>query len=163
MAGIRLHHPTLRAGEGTTLTYVVELPQAYGQPYNCPACGKLHARKALHLRLDGNGDVIVSREIYLSLQQVYLAGLELVNEVPNPPPVSIGAVAKDKERIVESPLNRDNTAAEIITPARTKYEGRDRLEAPWRPVLERLNETLDRQKADELREKRRLYVIEKGR
>lgn len=168
MGGIRLHHPTLRAGEGTTLTYVVELPQPYATTSKpgarfrgetpCPACGKPHSNKAIHLRLDGNGDVIVSPDVYLALQTAFLGGMEVVNEVSSPPPLAIGAVPKDKERIVEIPLNRDNAAAPIITPARTRYENRDRLWEPFRPVLEQKAEAEDRKKAKLLRLKRRLFT-----
>jgi hypothetical protein len=129
MAGVRLHHPTLRAGEGTTLTYVVELPLPMMTQRLCPVCGKVHGNKAIHLRLDGNGDVIVSTEVFAALLTVFLGGLEVANEIDKPPPLFLGAVHKDKERIVEAPLNRDNTAAALITPARTKYENRDRLHA----------------------------------
>lgn len=127
MPGIRLHHPTLRAGEGTTLTYVVELPQPMLTQRTCQACLKVHANKAIHLRLDAEGDVIVSPEVYVALQSAFLGGMEVVNEVPNPPPMFLGAVEKDKERIVEMPLNRDTASAPLITPSRSKYENRDRL------------------------------------
>lgn len=125
MSGIRLHHPTYRAAEGTTINYVVETPQAYPVPYDCPACNVTHARKAIHLRLDSNGDVIVSQPVYEALLAVpTMAGLVVENEVENPPDLVIGAVDKDKERIVSVPLNADETPADKITPASTKYENR---------------------------------------
>lgn len=171
MAGVRLHHPTLRAGEGTTLTYVVELPQPYsalpkpGARYRsdtpCPTCGKAHANKAIHLRLDANGDVIVAPDVYFALQTAFLGGLELMNQVADPPALFLGAVHKDKERIVEVPLNRDNAAAPIISPERTKYEGRDRLEAPFLPLVEAALLADDKKRTKKLREKRRLFVPRK--
>jgi hypothetical protein len=168
LAGIRLHHPTLRAGEGTTLTYVVELPQPYadnGKPgarlrseTPCPTCGKPHANKAVHLRLDANGDVIVSPAVYLALQSAFLGGLELVNDVADPPELFLGAVHQDKQRIVEVPLNRDNGHAPLIVPERTKYEGRDRLEAPFRPLVEAALLADDKKQTKLLRLKRRLFT-----
>lgn len=161
MAGLRLHHPTLRSSEGSTVTYVVELPQPYPVVQSCPNCGKEHANKAIHLRLDGQGDVIVSVEVFEALRTAFFGGMELVNEIASPPPLRIGAVDKDKERIVESPL-RAQDAATKINPAETKYQGRDRIQAPFVPVIERLQERLDREEAARLREKRSMFIIEKG-
>lgn len=128
MPGIRLHHPQYRAAEGTTINYVVETPQEYPVPYNCPACGVQHDRKAIHLRLDSNGDVIVSQQVYEALLTVpTMAGLVLENEVSNPPDLFIGAVDRDKERIISAPLNAAAKAADKINPASTKYENRDRM------------------------------------
>jgi hypothetical protein len=158
MSGIRLRHPALRAGEGTRLTFVVELPQPYPVAKQCPACLKPHANKAIHLRLDANGEVIVSREVYAALQTVpTMAGLELVDEVSNPPAQWIGAVAKDKERIVDAPLS-GQPAAEIITPARTRFESRDRLLEPFKPLIEAKEEQADREATKKLREQRTLFT-----
>lgn len=157
MGGVRLHHPTLRAGEGTTLTYVVELPQAYPVPYDCPGCGKTHDRKAIHLRLDANGDVIVSEEVYAKLQEVFLAGMEVANHVASPPPLVIGAVPKDRERIVEQPLS-GLPAAQTIIPGRTRYESRDRLLAPFAPLIDAAAERADRAATAANRTRRRLFV-----
>jgi hypothetical protein len=167
MSGIRLHHPTYRAAEGATLTYVVELPldfkvNASGQSRAdkpCGTCQKTHARKSLHLRLDGNGDVIVSKTIFNRLKTVPLmAGMELVGEVDKPPAVRIGAVDLDKQRIIEAPLNRDNAAAATIKPGATKYEAERRIWSPFRPIFESLLEHDDREQTKKRREKRTLFV-----
>lgn len=139
MSGIRLHHPLYRAEVGKVLTYVVELPAPYLRSggYNCPDCGKQHANKAIHLRLDANGDVTVSKQIYESLQTIpTMAGLEFQNEVAKPPPLAVGAVAQEKRLIVEAPLNKDH-ATEHYAPGRTQYESRDRMEKAMSAVLTR--------------------------
>ena len=167
MSGIRLHHPSFRAAEGTTLTYVVELPLSFtvtkeggrdrsAEP--CPRCAKPHRNKSLHLDIDANGDVIVAPAIYAQLQTVpTMAGLEMVNEVKSPPPLFIGAVPKDKSRIVEAPLS-GLPAADLITPASNRYENRDRLLAPYQPVVEKLQDEFDRKQTKKQREKRKLFV-----
>jgi hypothetical protein len=109
----------------------------------CKACGKTHGNKAIHLRLDGNGDVIVSEEIFAALQAVFLGGLEVANGVSAPPTTFLGAVTKDKERIIDAPLNSDNAASPLITPARTKYENRDRMLRALRELTEALTESLE--------------------
>lgn len=145
MSGIRLHHPVFRAAEGSTLTYVVELPQPYPVPYDCPECQTPHAHKAIHLRLDGNGDVIVSQQVYLALQAVPLmAGLEVMNEVENPPPLFIGAVQKDAARIVSLPLGQVVTE-NGIRPEVSKYEGRDKLWKPYQPLIDEAQDKAERE------------------
>jgi hypothetical protein len=130
MPGIRLHHAAFQS-----CTYVVELPQVYPQPYQCPACGKQHDRKAIHLRLDADGDVIVSQPIYEQLLQVFLGGMELANEVEKPPPLALGAVDTPTTQIIELPLNRDTKAADFYVPGQTKYQGRDKVEAGFKRLL----------------------------
>ena len=130
MAGVRLHHPVF-----ASCTYVVELAQLYPQPYRCPACGKAHDRKAIHLRLDADGDVIVSQQIYDQLRTVFLAGLEVANEVAAPPPLQIGAVDTPTHLIIEQPLNRDQRATDFYVPGQTKYQGRDKVAAGFARLL----------------------------
>ena len=161
MSGIRLRHPTLRAGEGTTLTYVVELPlewEAVTPTRNranepCPTCAKPHRRKAIHLHLDSGGYVIVAVPIYEQLKTIpTMAGLELANEVPEPPPMSIGAVDRDKARIVEA------SAQDFIVPGQTKYQARDKIQAPFVPLLDELNTKLDKVATKKKAEKRRIFT-----
>jgi hypothetical protein len=116
--------------------YVVELgtPFANGQPKLCPTCLKAHARKSLHLKLDANGDVFVTPGVLETLRTVFMAGLEITNEVEKPPPLSIGAVAQDKIYVLDHPLNKSLTAAPSYKPGRTKYESQARM----RKTLERL-------------------------
>jgi len=131
LAGVRLHHPTL-----FDCMYVVELgtPFANGADKFCPTCLKAHARKSLHLKLDSNGDVFVTPGVLETLRTVFLAGLEVVNEVEKPPPLSIGAVDQDKIYVLDHPLNKSLTAAPSYKPGRTKYESQARM----RKTLERL-------------------------
>jgi hypothetical protein len=130
MPGIRLHHPTLKAAYGATLTYVIETGKPYHRGfYDCPDCGKRHLRKAVHLRLDHHGDVIVAKPVYEGIKaRLALAGLTVANEVAKPPPVSIGAVDVTKREIVELPMNLDETPGKLIVPGRTKYESAARME-----------------------------------
>jgi len=135
MAGIRLHHPTLRAKVGKTLTYVVELPQPYLRVYNCPTCGKQHANKAVHLNIDAHGDTIVAKPVYESLKKAFLGGMEVANDVAKPPPFAVGAVDMTKRMIVEAPLNTNHKAEDFYIPGRTKYESRDRMAKAMALVL----------------------------
>jgi hypothetical protein len=137
LAGIRLHHPTLFA-----CTFVVELETDFAsrRPRACPSCSqpnapKFHDRKSVHLRLDANGDVIVSADVYLSLVPVFLAGMEVVNEIEKPPTQMMGAVALPTQKIVEQKLNADTNAPDFYVPGKTKYESRDRLWAAIRRAL----------------------------
>jgi hypothetical protein len=65
--GIRLHHPTERS-----CVWLVR-----------------HPRKNYFLRLDADGDVIVSSTVYERLQQVSLAGLMFLNVVKTPPTINL--------------------------------------------------------------------------
>jgi hypothetical protein len=137
MAGVRLHHPTFRS-----CTFVVELEQDFAsrRPRVCPSCSqpgapKSHDRKAVHLRLDANGDVIVSPDVLASLRTVFLAGMDVVNEIENPPTQLVGAVAQPTQLIVEQRLNPDQNSAPYYAPGRTKYESRDRLWASVRNAI----------------------------
>lgn len=85
MAGVRVHHPTLRNG-----MYTVETPRPYPVPYLCPICHRTHFFKANHIWLDDGGNGMVSTGVLAELQTVALAGLEIVNEVPNPPGLIVG-------------------------------------------------------------------------
>lgn len=86
MPGVRLAHPSLRG-----ITYVVEDPfRPYTVPYLCQTCQTTHNMKSYHLELDGEGAVIVSTTVYERLQELGMAGLVLMNEVKEPPPITIG-------------------------------------------------------------------------
>lgn len=132
MAGIRLHHPTLRS-----CTLVVELEKEWSsrKPRMCPKCEKEHDRKAIHLDLDANGDRIVSQEIYESLLTVHLAGMEYVNEIEKPPTQLIGAVEQPKIHVVENRLSESKNATPFYKPEISKYKSRDKLHARLRDAL----------------------------
>lgn len=132
MAGVRLHHPTL-----ASCAYVVELPQPFhsGLPKMCPTCLKAHASKSLHLRLDANGDVFVTPGVLKELRKVFMAGLEVANEVPKPPPMMLGAVDQPKLYVVEQRLNMSLTAAPSYKPGRTKWENSNRIAKVFEKML----------------------------
>lgn len=85
MAGVRLVHDTIRGG-----TFIVEHPRRrYRVPYLCPACGTVHQRKTYHLAIDGEGAVIVSPKVFERLRESGLPGLQVSNEVRNPPTIRL--------------------------------------------------------------------------
>lgn len=158
MAGIRLHHPTLRSADGSTVTYVVEIPQPYPRAYNCPNCKRQHSNKAIHLRLDGNGDVIVSPEVFLKLKEVFFAGFEVSNEVKKPPRLAVGAVARDKERVIDAPLNPDLKHGDQIMDSVTRWQASAKIEEVFKPILEHKQLLHDKKLHKKLRLKRRIFT-----
>lgn len=84
MAGIRLRHPTLRGG-----LYLVKHYRRYPVPMVCPTCNEIHYHKTYHLNLDGEGCVTVSSTVLERLKEIGLAGLEVLNEVKRPPPITL--------------------------------------------------------------------------
>lgn len=121
--GVRLHHPTL-----FDCMYVIELgtPFANGLPKMCPTCLKAHAKKSLHLKLDVDGNCFVTPGVWETIRrEAFGAGLEPLNHVEKPPPLSIGAVAQDKIYVIDQPINRSLTAAPMYVPEKTKYESSD--------------------------------------
>lgn len=66
MPSLRLHHDSLVA----PAVVAVECARGYRQPYQCPLCGQTHQHKTVHLRLDGNGDVLVTKEVWDDLKDV---------------------------------------------------------------------------------------------
>lgn len=52
----------------------------------CQVCGVPHECKTYHLKLDGDGTVIVSETVWANLQRLYdCGGFEAVNVVSQPP------------------------------------------------------------------------------
>ena len=109
--------------------YVVELPTPFasGRSKDCPTCLKTHAAKSLHLRLDSNGDVFVTPGVLETLKTVFLAGLEIMNEVEKPPPLVLGAVDQPTLYLVENRINKSLTAMPWYIPGRNKYENAERM------------------------------------
>ena len=66
-------------------------------PVWCPTCKEFHEDKIYHITLDGEGNSIVSPEIYQRLQECN-SDLELMNEVSKPP-----AIRLDMDAHSESP------------------------------------------------------------
>ena len=78
----------------------METPRKYPVPYLCPICHRTHFFKANHIWLDDGGNGIVSTGVLADLQQVSLAGLEIVNEVRKPPPMTVGGTSTEHIPIV---------------------------------------------------------------
>ncbi len=117
MSGVRLHHPML-----ASCTLVIETELEYPVAYDCPSCGKSHERKAIHLRLDSAGDVIVAPQILAELKKLpVMAGLEVANEVAKPPPLLIGAVERPQTEVIEQLLNADASQS-FRRPGLTRHE-----------------------------------------
>ena len=155
MTSVRLHHPTF-----ASCNYVVELPwQPSAQVDPCNACSQkdrplVHQYKALHLRLDENGDVFVADGIFRLLQRVPLmAGFEVVAG-RNAPPQFVGAIELPTQRIV-------NANEEFYVPGRTKYQARDRMQKPFQPIVEKLLEAVDRKATAKTAEKRTIFTLGK--
>jgi hypothetical protein len=110
--------------------YVVEMPQKYPVPHECPTCRTNHIYKSIHLRLDEHGDVFVHPGIYELLKTVGLAGMEFANEVDNAPPQIIGAVEIVKKETITA-----NGHRRFWVPGRTKYESRDIMQKAFRRLL----------------------------
>lgn len=91
-AGVRIRHHTRR----NQMLPVPLLHKPHTDPVKhprdaiCHPCGKWHPCKVLHLQLDADGAVIVSREIWADLQRTANAGgFRLANVVAKPPSQTI--------------------------------------------------------------------------
>lgn len=80
--GVRIKHNTERG-----VDFVVPLLDvALSAPLFCHQCEREYSTKHMHLRLDGEGAVIVSREVWEeTLQGVGGVGFTEMNVVTNPP------------------------------------------------------------------------------
>lgn len=157
MASIRLHHPLF-----TNCNYVVELAQPMppgARP--CFACSRkdaplTHKNKAIHLRLDHNGDVFVAPGILELLRTVpTMAGLEVVPG-RNAPAQIVGAVEQLTQRIVYP-------NGEKYVPGWNQYEAEQRMQRPFEPVAEKIQEAADRQRTAALAQKRRRFIMGRGK
>lgn len=101
--GIRLRHPTLKSG-----LYLVKHYRRYKYPMACPTCHTIHERKTYHLNLDEAGSVIVSPVVFERLKEIGLAGLEIENEVLNPPPLVVSAPVIEKVSRALTPGMREH-------------------------------------------------------
>ena len=95
MGGIKLHHESARNS-----VVAVECFRTYQGPYDCPLCGIVHHHKTVHLHLDNEGDVIVSRGVWDDLKDVPLLPFSYGADVKKPPAVilSMNGPAPDGER-----------------------------------------------------------------
>ncbi len=125
MPGLRLHHPTL-----TNTTLIVPHPGG-GAVNRLP--------KDYHIRLDGDGNAIVSKVVYDGLQECagfgFDHGLIFVNEIDNPPTQGVGFLPPsdlpDVQRVGEtregSPsfiekMKREGIIPKGVTPKVTRYK-----------------------------------------
>jgi hypothetical protein len=144
---VRLHHPLF-----TNVNYVVELQQKYETPYDCFACKLVHVNKAIHLRLDDNGDVFVAEGIFKLLQKVpTMAGLEVVDG-RNAPPQVIGAVGQPTQDIVLANQR-------FYVPGFNKYQAGERMQKPFQPVADAIAEKIDRAVVAKRAEKQSTFIM----
>ena len=150
---VRLHHPLF-----ASCNYVVELAQPMppgARP--CFACSRkdapiTHMNKAIHLRLDSNGDVFVAEGIYELLRKVpTMAGLEVVPG-RNPPPQVVGALEQPTQYLILPHGQR-------YVPGWNKYQAEQRMQKPFEPVAEMIQESVDRKVTAARAEKRTIYIM----
>lgn len=93
MPGVRIAHRTKRAPTSGPIVHTVPIPS---KPFTgasldkCPTCGVVHPVKTVHLWLDDEGTCIVSVGVLADLQTAGMDDFDIVGEVLNPPPLSIG-------------------------------------------------------------------------
>ena len=156
---IRLHHPHF-----ASCNYVVELPKALMAGSKvCPTCSQpnkpvAHAQKALHLRLDANGDCFVSPQMWAAHSfQLGLAGLTAEGKVTNAPGLLVGAVELPQQETITPNGDRH------WVPERTKYESEKTVQAPFIPLLTKIAEDYDKERTAKLAEKRSVFILGRRR
>lgn len=123
MATVKVHHPFLKS-----CTYVVELDDVMAAPRPCPSCSRpgepyLHQKKSIHLRLDSNGDVLITPEVWQTLAKRQGAGLELDNPVgTKPPPTQIGFVDRPTAEIIKLGLGDKDPYPLFYVPGKSKWD-----------------------------------------
>lgn len=89
MPGVRVHHRKLR-----NQTLVFELPdRPYPVPFLCSTCESTHLNKAIHLRFDGSGDVVVAEEAWDTLRPYLGDQVVTLGLVSDPEPMVLGVGA----------------------------------------------------------------------
>jgi hypothetical protein len=97
MPGVRLHHVDLRNS-----AVVFELPdRPYPTPFLCSTCSKAHTHKAVHLRVDNDGDVCVAEESFEVIRQYLGPDWKVMNLIETPPPMVLGFDGKQEQFHVE--------------------------------------------------------------
>jgi hypothetical protein len=89
---VRLRHPTLRG-----VTFTVVHYRRYTVPMACGVCGSIHTHKTYHLRLDSQGEVVVSDTVAERLAE--LEGLPLRN---------MGVEAHPQPQVLAMPVGAQN-------------------------------------------------------
>lgn len=100
MSGVRLFHPTARAGVFTFEhmdrplgRFNPVLKRHDPEPQWCPQCQRMHPVKTYHVTVDSEGFAFVSIEIWEKMKAKGTAGFRLANEVDKPPAQSIAVGA----------------------------------------------------------------------
>lgn len=98
MPGVRLHHASLR-----NTAVVFELPdRPYpAGPYLCTTCQKAHVNKAVHLRLDNDGDVFVAEEALDNLRPFLGDEWKVLSLSSDVPPMVLGMNGQQEEFHIE--------------------------------------------------------------
>jgi hypothetical protein len=106
MSGVRIHHTGGLANVGIAVEAVRPYLKGAQALEMCPRCGIPHAFKTVHLNLDNEGDVIVSKEVWAELKDLPGLPFEVANEVAKPPALIIGMNGyKVDETIKHHPFN----------------------------------------------------------
>lgn len=148
MPGIRLHHPVF-----TNCTYVVELDLPLVYPTHCVECNTPHQKKSIHLRLDQNGDCIVSLDVLDQLRTRALGGMEVVNEIQNPPAHRVGAVSVPKREVYTAHLNGGQDPSRLWQPGKDKWESEEATLRTLKPWIEAATRVADKAEWDKKHKK----------
>jgi hypothetical protein len=81
---VRLRHSTYR-----NVNFTVIHHRRYTVPMLCPVCGELHVFKTYHLRLDAQGETVVSDVIWERLAELEKLPLRKVGKEAHPQPQSL--------------------------------------------------------------------------
>lgn len=102
MPGVRVRHVTGRSCVYT----LVDASRPLRAAMSCLLCGRAHAHKTYHIRLDDHGCAIVSPEVAERLGRLgQTSGFTIANAVASPPPILVapGAGRPDAPPIVAHP------------------------------------------------------------
>jgi hypothetical protein len=98
MPGVRLHHVECR-----NTNVVFELPdRPYpGGPFLCSTCSKAHINKAVHLRVNGDGDVFVAEEAFDNLRPYLGSEWKVMGLAQEVPPMMLGFEGRSEQFNIE--------------------------------------------------------------
>ena len=104
--GFRLRHNTVTFGMVLVPCTWIKYPE----PMACPTCRVLHPVKTIHLHIEPDGTVIVSKGVLERLQKAGMGfyGLTLEGAIKNPPPLNVSRGATRES------INQDNRAIRLL-------------------------------------------------
>lgn len=114
MAGVRIHHPTLRHA-----LLAVPSTRPFAAPKWCSQCSETHQTKHYHVVLDGDGDAIVSTTVWERIRQIGSHPFLVMNEVDNPPEVQVG-FHRDRQREERRVVKQIGDAIHDLAPPGTR-------------------------------------------